>query len=169
MTAAVITIELAGMPRGKGRPRFRFVRPKNKPGFVSTYTDEKTRDFEGNLSDVAGAAMAGRPPLDGAIEVTVTCYMAVPASWSAKRQREALAGVIRPTVKPDWDNFAKVCDALNGIVFRDDAAVVDGHVHKFYSARPRTLIVVKPVVPQILDPRTGEVRSDPLPLLAGVQ
>jgi Holliday junction resolvase RusA-like endonuclease len=33
--------------------------------------------------------------------------------------------------------MAKVIDALNGIVWRDDSQVVSLTVEKFYSARPR--------------------------------
>lgn len=39
------------------------------------------------------------------------------------------------TVKPDRDNLAKaVQDALNGIVYRDDAQICDGVIRKFRAA-----------------------------------
>lgn len=163
----VIRFELPGVPTGKGRPRSRLVKPKDRASFISHYTPEKTEKYERSLQGVAGQAMAGRAPLDGPIELTVTSYMPIPQSWSLKKQREARAGTLRPTGKPDWDNLAKVCDALNQVVFRDDAQVVDGHVHKVYSDRPRMMIEVRSVLPKYLDHATGEVRDAALPLLEG--
>ena len=49
----------------------------------------------------------------------------------------AESGALRPITKPDADNFAKVIDALNGIVWPDDNQVVELTVEKFYSTRPR--------------------------------
>jgi Holliday junction resolvase RusA-like endonuclease len=47
-------------------------------------------------------------------------------------------GLLRPTTRPDVDNFCKCgLDALNGIVWRDDSQVVELTVSKFYSSRPR--------------------------------
>ena len=49
----------------------------------------------------------------------------IPKSWS-KRQDAALAGTERPTTKPDADNVAKaIADACNGVVWVDDAQVVE--------------------------------------------
>jgi Holliday junction resolvase RusA-like endonuclease len=41
--------------------------------------------------------------------------------------------ILYPTGKPDWDNIGKlVCDSLNGILWRDDAVIVDGSTSKRY-------------------------------------
>jgi Holliday junction resolvase RusA-like endonuclease len=49
---------------------------------------------------------------------------AVPASWSGKKQRMALAGEVLPTSKPDVDNVVKaVFDGMNGVLWRDDVLV----------------------------------------------
>jgi hypothetical protein len=38
-----------------------------------------------------------------------------------------------PTCRPDWDNFAKsICDALNGMFWKDDSQIVDCRVSKRY-------------------------------------
>lgn len=45
-----------------------------------------------------------------------------------------LSGEIRPTKKPDTDNIAKaICDALNGVAYRDDAQICCLTVQKQYS------------------------------------
>lgn len=138
MTAAPVLIDLPGLPRGKGRPRFAM-----RGGRPSTYTDDKTRSFEGALRQAAQVAMAGRPPLECAVVMDMRAVFPVPASWSKKKQAEALAGMLRPTGKPDADNLLKVSDGLNGIVFRDDAQVVRAVVEKRYGTFPGLHIEVR--------------------------
>ena len=54
--------------------------------------------------------------------------------------------LIRPIRKPDWDNVGKIiCDALNGIAYRDDAQIVDALVRKFYSDTPRVIVEISDI------------------------
>ena len=86
----------------------------------------------------------GQHCLQGALAVRLDVAMAVPAAWSAKRRAEALAGAVKPAVKPDVDNLSKtILDALNGVLWRDDAQVVDLHITKRYAAEPQTVITVR--------------------------
>jgi Holliday junction resolvase RusA-like endonuclease len=146
----VIEIRLDGDPVAKGRHRHRLdvkINPstgKSAP-FVYSHPDARTARFEDRLAWAAQVAMAGRPLLDGALRLDFRSFLAIPTSWSAKKRTAALRGDIYPTGRPDWDNFAKVIDALNGVVWRDDALVVDAHVRKRYSDRPRTEIAVEPM------------------------
>ena len=73
--------------------------------------------------------------LDGFyITIKIFVYMKVPESFSNKKRDLALNGYLRPDKKPDWDNISKnICDALNGIAYYDDKAIVDGEVHKLYA------------------------------------
>lgn len=132
-----LVVTLPGHPRGKGRHRTRVIVPKDrsKAPFATQYPDPETVSYEAMLKYAAEQAMRGRPLYAGALRVRVNALMAVPASWSGKKQREALDGIIRPTGKPDWDNFAKVCDAFNSVVWVDDAQIVDGRVVKAYSQK----------------------------------
>lgn len=132
-----IRIELPGPPRGKGRPRF--VRATGR-----TYTPAETASYEGALKLAAQRVMGNRPPLDEALDVLFVAVFPVPASWSRKKREAALAGEIRPTVKPDGDNILKVSDALNEVVWRDDKSIVEATVQKFYGSRPRLVIEVMP-------------------------
>jgi Holliday junction resolvase RusA-like endonuclease len=139
MTTAPITIELAGEPKGKGRPRF-------DSRSRRTFTPSGTRAYEGNLAWAAQVAMKGRKPLTGPLSVAVTAFVSVPQSWSRKKQREALAGHIRPTTRPDADNYLKAAmDALNSVAFVDDSQCVDVHVTKAYSDKPRLVITIAPL------------------------
>ena len=130
-----VVITLAGVPVGKGRPRF--VRATGR-----AYTPDKTRSYEDSLRLSAQVAMVGRAPLDGALSVVVEAAFPVPASWSEKKRSAALAGQVHPCVKPDADNLIKVLDAFNEIVWRDDKQVVEATIRKSYSDKPAFTVVV---------------------------
>lgn len=137
MTPPVV-ITLPGPPRGKERPRFVNGRAITAPN---------TRAFELGLGTVARAVMRSRMPLTGPLRLHIEARFAVPASWTKARRAAALAGEIVPTVKPDWDNIGKVTDALNGIVWSDDAQVADGRVVKVYAPEPATIVTVQEMRP----------------------
>jgi Holliday junction resolvase RusA-like endonuclease len=133
-----------GEPTGKARPRV-----GNRPGFTQTYTPEKTATYE-NLVRLefqhAANAQGYMPILEGPVRVRIDAYYSVPKSTSRKRWREMLAGWVHPTKKPDWDNIGKiVCDALNGIAYRDDSQVVDGRVLKHFADIPRVEVQIEEV------------------------
>ena len=70
---------------------------------------------------------------DCMLEIKIDVFFSVPQSFSKKKREQALTDEIRPTVKPDWDNISKnICDALNGVAFPDDKAIVSGTVNKYY-------------------------------------
>lgn len=134
----MIEIILAGVPVGKGRPRF----VKATGG---AFTPEKTVRFEDRLSIVAQEAMAGRPPLTGPIELHLEVRLPVPLSKPKRFREQALAGLIWPTKKPDWDNFAKMVDAMNMIVWVDDAQIVRSTVEKIYHEAPAFVARVREI------------------------
>lgn len=135
---------LAGPPQGKARHRSA-VRHKGNKVFVQQYSDAKTVKYETQLRIIGTQAMQGNPPFDGPISVYMTCFFPVPDSWSNKKRLEALAGRIRPTVKPDWDNVGKLCDGLNQVCWKDDKQIVDGRVVKLYSTTPGVQIDIIPL------------------------
>ena len=61
------------------------------------------------------------------------------------RRAAAIGQEHRPTTKPDADNVAKLLDALNKIVWADDAQIVALHIFKHYSDRPRIEISITPL------------------------
>lgn len=143
----LVTILLAGAPRGKGRPRFRIVQPKGKPQFVTVYTDSETVAYEEALAGAGREAMAGAglipDPFDGPLTCSVEAFVPIPESWSAKKKAAAVAGDIAPTSKPDGDNYAKcVGDALNKICWLDDSQIIMWQILKQYSDFPRLRVSV---------------------------
>jgi len=104
-------------PRGKQRPRF--VQATGR-----TYTPSETVKAELRIQQQVQEQW-GRAPLDGPLSLVVTVWLQKPKS--APRTRLA------PTGKPDWDNYGKlVSDALNGILWRDDALICRAFVEKVY-------------------------------------
>lgn len=125
-----------------GKERVRF-----DPRFQThAYPPKRTVTYEGRLAYAAQHAMAGRTPFDGAVRLDIVALMAIPESKPRKWKAAALAGEIQPTKKPDYDNFAKICDALNMIVWTDDSLVVKGDIEKHYSDQPMMAIRVTPIV-----------------------
>lgn len=73
-------------------------------------------------------------------DVDVLAFIAMPKSWSRKKQVHHW-GLMHRT-KPDWDNIGKaVCDAL----FKEDSGIAVGRVQKFWCAEgeQRTEIKLK--------------------------
>jgi len=137
----MIEIVLAGPPMGK--ERVRFVRATGR-----AFTPERTVNYEGRLALAAQAVMAGRPLLTGPIRADVVVLMPITASKPRWWKLAAAVGAERPTKKPDWDNFGKILDALNLIVWADDAQVVDGRVRKYFGERPGLVARLTPITEQ---------------------
>jgi len=134
----MIRIIVSGQPVAKGRARF--VRATGR-----TYTPEKTVAYETRVALIAQDIMAGRPPLEGALAVTVIAELQVPTSWSAKKRRLALERRLLPLGRPDLDNYEKILDALNLIVWVDDSQIVELHARKRYGIQPQLTIDVEPL------------------------
>jgi len=131
-------LELSGDPIGKGRPRF------TREGIA--FTPEKTRKFEAYIRLGAQERMADQPPADCPVRLRIAAIFAPPASWSRKKRLKALMGEILPAKRPDIDNITKaVQDALNGIVYRDDALIVESFTQKQYGETAGLRISVEPL------------------------
>lgn len=131
-----------GAPQGKGRPRV------GKVGqHVRMFTPQKTLAYEGLVAHCGSVAMAGRPLIEGPVELRMFIDVQIPASWSKKKQAQALAGEILPTTKPDVDNVIKaIGDGLNGVVWRDDVQITDIITRKRYSEKPQVRVAIRPAV-----------------------
>ncbi len=137
-----IRIVVPGAPKAWERAGHRIARKRDGRQFVSSYTPAQTRREQSNIRAFAHKAMDDRPPLTGPIELRFVAYMPIAASWSKKKQADALADRIRPTGTPDLDNCMKQVDSFKELVWRDDAQVTDAMLWKRYSDRPRLVIEV---------------------------
>lgn len=106
------------------------------------FTPAKQRGYMSILKQEAGRRMGGEPPMEGPVSLAIRATYLVPASWSARRKAEARW----KTSAPDADNIAKIVkDALNTIVYRDDAQVADLRIQKMYGPIAGLTITVQPL------------------------
>lgn len=139
----MIAFEVPGTPVAKGRARI-----STRGGSVRSFTPEKTVNFEARVAMAAAKAMGGQDPLVGPVKLEIFIQLAIPASWSQKKQRAALAGDVMPCGRPDWDNFGKaISDGGNGIVWKDDSQIVDARVVKRYADVPGVFVEATAVNP----------------------
>jgi len=90
--------------------------------------------------------MNGRPPVAVPVRAEISVDLPVPISWSGKRRDAALRGEIRPTSRPDTDNYVKAAlDAVNAIVVTDDSLVVELAAEKRYAIVPQLTITITPL------------------------
>lgn len=137
----MIEFTIPGQPVAKGRPKF-----ARRGAHVAAYTPAKTASYESlvKLAATQAMVMAERTPTKSPVHLSVSLRLQVPASWSKKRRAMALAGVICATKKPDADNVLKgIKDGCNGIVWRDDAQVVEILLIKRYAEVPCAVVMVR--------------------------
>lgn len=136
MDRVQLTIPLR--PRGKERPRWsKKTKRMYTPASITNYEDFIKLVYRQNY----GTQMF---PKNVPLDIRIRAYCPIPKSDTLTARAKKLTGVIRPTVKPDWDNIGKiVADALNKIAYHDDAQIVDSQTRKFYSDNPRVEILIQ--------------------------
>jgi Holliday junction resolvase RusA-like endonuclease len=138
MSGVPITVIVAGEPAAKGRPRM------TRRGIA--YTPAATRKYEAHARLAAQLAMDGRPPIATPVRLDLVAELPVPRSWSKGKAAEAIGGDVRPTSRPDIDNYAKeMLDVLNGIVIGDDSQVVELSASKKFGIAPKLVATVTPL------------------------
>ncbi|MGK4098921.1 RusA family crossover junction endodeoxyribonuclease [Ligilactobacillus salivarius] len=113
-------------PRATGRGRF-----------IRVYDPPKTAKFKRELKQLA-TEMYHDAPLEGEIYLKVAFYRKIQKSISKKEHDRRALGEHRPIVKADLSNYLKSFeDALNGVLWKDDAMIVHEEIDKYYSDNPR--------------------------------
>ena len=136
MNREPLRIVIAGKPVAKARPRYS-ARSKH------FYTPSNTRKAEDVIRSEARLALKNQKPFLGPLRVRVDALIPVPKSWPGIIKDLALSGRALPG-KPDVDNYAKLAlDALNDVVFADDAQVVDVRATKQFAIKGATIITVE--------------------------
>jgi Holliday junction resolvase RusA-like endonuclease len=132
-----ISFTVYGEPVAQGRPR-----AANIAGHIRMYDPQKSRDYKDYVRLVA-SEHAPSKLIEGPLQLKVNVYRPIPRSFSKKKAAQAEAGELRPTSKPDADNYLKgIKDALKNVVWKDDSQVVEVSVSKWYSDRPRVEVQI---------------------------
>jgi Holliday junction resolvase RusA-like endonuclease len=132
------SLTILGEAVPKGRPRLGIIN-----GRARAFTPKKTRTYEAVVRDAASREWQRLPIANRPIWMRITFVRAIPQSWSIKKQNAAGAGQLHPTGRPDLDNGVKaITDAMNSIVYTDDALIVEIQARKAYGPMPHALIVV---------------------------
>lgn len=136
--ARMFRLTILGDPVAKGRPKLGTVN-----GHAMAFTPAKTRRYEDIVRQTAIREW-NRPLLtDTPLSISVSCFRQIPKSASRKVKEAMLLGTIRPLGRPDLDNNVKaVTDALNGVVYYDDSAIVETHSFKWYGLDPRVEVTL---------------------------
>lgn len=137
-----ISFIVDGNPVAKPRQRFKVVN-----GVPVPYKDSDHPIHAFTKAIILAARVAGAVPHDDDVELDVVAIFGRPPSHWNKTGLSPKAPLRPP--KNDWDNVGKaVSDALNGVAYRDDEQVIDGHVRKRYAARnepARTVVTIRRV------------------------
>lgn len=132
---------IEGKPEPQLRPRAR--RTGNS---IQLYDPEKTSNYKKYVTLTAKQQWKDKP-LEGELQVVMDIYRQIPKSTSKKRRGLKNDRIIRPTVKPDIDNYTKgILDSLNGICYKDDSQIVSLIANKYYSDEPRVEIEIRELV-----------------------
>ena len=130
-----IVFVIPGVARGKQRPR------ATRTGRV--YTPAQTVNQEAYIKMLAATAMRGFAPFGGPLVATFSIFVAIPKSYNKQQRKLIDEGKLWPTAKPDIDNVVKLlCDAMNGVVYRDDKQIVDLLVTKQYGDAGSTHVMI---------------------------
>ena len=117
-------------PMGAPRPRV----TKN-----GTYNDPKYTAYK---YAITLTAKSKKPTIiEGPVFMKIEFFFDIPQSWSKSKRESAKWH----TSKPDADNLIKgVKDALNGIVYKDDAQVCFVQARKQYSQEFGIMVEIEP-------------------------
>lgn len=129
---------------GKPQPKAR-ARTVRRHGITRTFTPESTRV---NAAKIAGAARdamyaIGEKPFTCPLKMILRIYVRPSSDTRKDAYMQMMAGTIKPTKRPDLDNYMKqVMDALNGVVYLDDSQIVEVEASKIYAAEPRIRVII---------------------------
>lgn len=145
LTRIACTVYCTPTPQGSKRG---FVVPGKfgkKPRAVITEDNKKTKPYRQAITQTVMQELISTPwcGKESAVWLTLNFYLAKPPSVSKKR--------FCPTVKPDVDKLVRATlDALTGVLFVDDAQVVELNASKNYGTPERVEIVCRTMAKESL-------------------
>lgn len=122
----------------------------------------KGKAWRQDVKSVAFAAMEGAPPFGGPLRLAVTFILTRPKGHHGTGRNCATikdSAPAYPQTKPDATKLLRgLEDACTGIVWGDDAQIVDQHVCKVYGDHPGARVEVERMEPPgCMSPMTGRL------------
>ena len=132
----VLEARVFGLPVAQGRPRAF----KTPAGQVRVYDPANARDWK---RTVQAQVITQKPaaPVEGPLKMSLRFILPRPQSLPKREQF--------PWRRPDLSNMVKAIeDAMNGVIFRDDAQIVQMDLAKDYGPAPGVEIRIERVLAQ---------------------
>jgi Holliday junction resolvase RusA-like endonuclease len=130
-----LVLTVFGIPVAQGRPKF-----FRRGDHVGAYDPKKSRDYKSSIRIQAIEKLrvnGSMPPLyEGALAMQVHAYLPRPKTLPKR--------IVHHVKRPDGENISKgICDALQGVAFKDDAQIVELIIRKSYGDPPRVIIGIR--------------------------
>jgi len=143
-----LKLEILGIPQPKQSARFK-IQKTSRGSFVRSYQNDEVKQNERNIAfDVKSQLPKGFIPFKSALKVKITFVFPPLKNWTKKKLDALEAGEkFYKTTKPDLtDNLMKgTMDAMNGIIFTDDAIIAKVESEKIFGSVPRIEIEFEPI------------------------
>ena len=142
----VIRFTVVGQPATAGSKRGFPVRAKGGKivGVRVTDDSKRSKPWQAVIADAGAEAMQGRPLLRHALVVSFTFYRARPKGHMSKRGGLVPSAPRFLITRPDALKYARCAeDALTGVVWADDAIIVDEYLRKRYGEPERLEVEVR--------------------------
>jgi Holliday junction resolvase RusA-like endonuclease len=129
-------------------------RAQRNPLTGAVYVDRQSETYRAIIREAARAPMAGRPLLEGPLEMSVLAVFSIPTTWAKYRIAAAHRGAVPKTGGIDLDNIIKALkDSLESVVYRnDDQVCAYGACSKIYGDKPRLEVRIAPIAVKIAAP-----------------
>lgn len=142
----MVSFFVPGQPQTQGSKRG-IVHPHTGRVMLLEQAGQKLKSWRAAITDAAIEAMAGRDPIQGAVELSVYFYFARPKSHFRTNGELKASAPARPAKRPDLDKLTRaVKDSMSRIVYRDDGQVVSLLAEKFYKPSPGVSVTVTETV-----------------------
>lgn len=136
-----INLKILGIPQPKQSARFAMRKGKGGKSFIHKYQTKEVVQNERNIAfDVKSQLPEGFVPFDSALKVKVLFVFPPLKNFTKSKLNALISGAtIYKTTKPDLtDNLMKgTMDAMNGLVFTDDAIIAEVESKKIFGLVPR--------------------------------
>lgn len=152
-----LAFTVIGKPEPAGSKRA-FVIPGTHRATVSD-ANKKSAPWKQEVASRGHAEHGDRPLMGGPLAVSFRFYRVRPAGHTgSKGLTKAGRETPYPVSKPDALKLARgIEDALTGVVYRDDAQIVEEHLFKFWGEPARVEIEIEELGEERIDPRAKPI------------